>query len=306
MTDVFGTVIIMSCTGAAVTALLLMLKPVSVRFFSAEWQWRIWLVAVVCMLVPLWQLLPSKEVERREPRRVAAVQTEEKSSAAADKMPDRNGQDERIDTPAPNTAPPRKSSRRFHITVTRTLVYRLAAYVWLLGAVVFFALALGNYFVFLGKKKRHSTAAEDTELFETVKAELGIKRKIRLRTAADGDSPMLAGIVFPTVYIPADVTDRTDAEMIFRHELTHFRHGDLLYKQLTLLVNAIHWFNPFAYLLSANISRSCELYCDMEVTRGMSRAEKERYMETILTLAENAAQTKGKQCGNIIKKEENL
>ncbi len=164
MTDVFGTVIIMSCTGAAVTALLLMLKPVSVRFFSAEWQWRIWLVAVVCMLVPLWQLLPSKEVERREPRRVAAVQTEEKSSAAADKMPDRNGQDERIDTHAPNTAPPRKASRRFHITVTRALVYRLAAYVWLLGAVVFFALALGNYFVFLGKKKRHSTAAEDTEL----------------------------------------------------------------------------------------------------------------------------------------------
>lgn len=306
MTDVFGTVIIMSCTGAAVMAFLLMLKPVSVRFFSAEWQWRIWFVAVVCMLVPLWQLLPSKEVERREPRRVAAVLTEEKSSAAADKMPDRNGQDERIDTPAPNTAPPRKASRRFHITVTRALVYRLAAYVWLLGAVVFFALALGNYVVFLGKKKRHSTAAEDTELFETVKAELGIKRKIRLRTAADGDSPMLAGIVFPTVYIPADVTDRTDAEMIFRHELTHFKHRDLFYKQLTLLVNAIHWFNPFAYLLSANISRSCELYCDMEVTRGMSRAEKERYMETILTLAENAAQTKGRQCGNIIKKEENL
>ena len=305
MTDVFGTVIIMSCTGAAVTALLLMLKPVSVKYFSAEWQWRIWLVAVVCMLVPLWQLLPSKEVERREPRRVAAVQTEEKSSAAADKRPDRSGKDERIDTPAPNTASPRKASRRFHITVTRALVYRLAAYVWLLGAVVFFALALGNYVVFLRRKKRHSTAA-DTELFETVKAELGIKRKIRLRTAADGDSPMLAGIVFPTVYIPADVTDRTDAEMIFRHELTHFRHGDLLYKQLTLLVNAIHWFNPFAYLLSANISRSCELYCDMEVTRGMSRTEKERYMETILTLAENAAQTKGRQCGNIIKKEENL
>ena len=298
-------VIIMSCTGAAVTALLLMLKPVSVKYFSAEWQWRIWLVAVVCMLVPLWQLLPSKEVERREPQRVAAVLTEEKSSAAADKMPDRNGQDERIDTPAPNTAPPRKASRRFHITVTRALVYRLAAYVWLLGALMFFAIAFGNYVVFLRRKKRHSTAA-DTELFETVKAELGIKRKIRLRTAADGDSPMLAGIVFPTVYIPADVTDRTDAEMIFRHELTHFRHGDLLYKQLTLLVNAIHWFNPFAYLLSANISRSCELYCDMEVTRGMSRAEKERYMETILTLAENAAQTKGRQCGNIIKKEENL
>lgn len=305
MTDVFGMVIIMSCTGAAVTALLLMLKPVSVKYFSAEWQWRIWLVAVVCMLVPLWQLLPSKEVERREPQRVAAVLTEEKSSAAADKMPDRNGQDERIDTPAPNTAPPRKASRRFHITVTRALVYRLAAYVWLLGALMFFAIAFGNYVVFLRRKKRHSTAA-DTELFETVKAELGIKRKIRLRTAADGDSPMLAGIVFPTVYIPADVTDRTDAEMIFRHELTHFRHGDLLYKQLTLLVNAIHWFNPFAYLLSANISRSCELYCDMEVTRGMSRAEKERYMETILTLAENAAQTKGRQCGNIIKKEENL
>lgn len=305
MTDVFGTVIIMSCTGAAVTALLLMLKPVSVKYFSAEWQWRIWLVAVVCMLVPLWQLLPSKEVERREPRRVAAVQVAEKPSASADKMPAQNEQNEQN---VPDGASPHEvvSRRGFRITVTRAFAYRLAAYLWLLGALMFFAIAFGNYVVFLRRKKKHSMAAKDTELFETVKAELGIERKIRLRISADGDSPMLAGIMFPTVYIPARVADGTDGELIFRHELTHFRHGDLLYKQLTLLVNAIHWFNPFAYLLSANISRSCELYCDMEVTRGMSRAEKERYMETILTLAENAAQTKGRQCGNIIKKEENL
>ena len=74
--------------------------------------------------------------------------------------------------------------------------------------------------------------------------------------------------------------------MVFLHELTHYKRKDLLIKWLSLFVNAVHWFNPLAYLLCANVSEACEVSCDMEVTKNMSDEEQKVYMKTILDLVE--------------------
>ena len=74
--------------------------------------------------------------------------------------------------------------------------------------------------------------------------------------------------------------------MILLHELTHYRRGDVMVKWLSIFVNAVHWFNPLAYLLSANVSEACEVSCDMSVTKNMSEREQKLYMKTILELVE--------------------
>ena len=48
----------------------------------------------------------------------------------------------------------------------------------------------------------------------------------------------------------------------------------------------VHWFNPLAYLLCANVSEACEVSCDMAVTSNMSEREQKIYMKTILELVE--------------------
>ena len=80
--------------------------------------------------------------------------------------------------------------------------------------------------------------------------------------------------------------DEDAEEMVFRHELMHYRHGDLLIKWFMMFVNAAHWFNPLAYLLTANISEACEVACDMAVIDGMDDAHRRIYMETILNMLE--------------------
>ena len=74
--------------------------------------------------------------------------------------------------------------------------------------------------------------------------------------------------------------------MVFLHELTHYKRKDLMIKWFSIFVNAVHWFNPLAYLLCANISESCEVSCDMAVTKNMSDIEQKIYMKTILDLVE--------------------
>ena len=65
-----------------------------------------------------------------------------------------------------------------------------------------------------------------------------------------------------------------------------YKRKDLIIKWFALFVNAVHWFNPLSYLLSANLSEACEVSCDMEVTKNMNDEEQKLYMKTILELVE--------------------
>ncbi len=104
--------------------------------------------------------------------------------------------------------------------------------------------------------------------------------------SADVQSPMLVGLFRPVIYLPCREIPDEQLAMVFRHELTHYKRGDLLIKWLSLFANGVHWFNPLSYLLCANISESCEVSCDMAVTAHMTDEEQKLYMQTILNLLE--------------------
>lgn len=123
-------------------------------------------------------------------------------------------------------------------------------------------------------------------LFEDIKRELNVKRRIKIRMSPDVGSPLLVGVFLPVVYIPCKEIPNENMRMVLLHELTHYRRKDLLIKWLSIFVNAVHWFNPLAYLLCANVGQACEVSCDMEVTKSITEAEQKLYMKTILDLAE--------------------
>ena len=275
MFEIFKTVLMLSCIGAGMTMLLLLLKPLTVRKFPAKWQYAIWFVVVVCMVIPLWKFIPQRDMQMMAPQEAVGqiAQSDNQENAAE------------IETVIIEQTP--MEYREIPITASRSIrIYDLVAYLWFGGMGVFLLLAFGSYFLFLMRKKHGSIELTEYEVFEEVKKELHIRRHIRLRVSKAAASPMLVGTFFPVVYVPSNQLDKETERMIFRHELTHYKHGDLVFKWLTLLVNAVHWFNPFAYLLSANVSEACEVSCDMAVIKNLSEQEQKFYMNTILDLVE--------------------
>ncbi len=97
--------------------------------------------------------------------------------------------------------------------------------------------------------------------------------------------PLLLGVLRPTVVLPEGVEDPGRLEDILRHELTHARRHDLLYKWFAAAVTSLHWFNPLMLLVRREISRTCELACDEAVVRDLDPALRRRYGETLLSLA---------------------
>lgn len=106
-----------------------------------------------------------------------------------------------------------------------------------------------------------------------------------LRTGGT-QSPMLAGLLRPRIYLPTEEMPGPALGYALRHELVHWRRKDLWYKYALTAAAAIHWFNPAIWLLARAVERDCELSCDEAVAWPLSPEERAGYGRTLLWAAE--------------------
>lgn len=159
---------------------------------------------------------------------------------------------------------------------------------WLAGVISCILWQGIGYYRLIRSLKGKSRSVERADLHTILQeqcADLVIDREIPLRVSLAADCPMLAGFIHPTLYLPDERISRTDAVFIFRHELTHYKHGDLWLKLLLLAARCLHWFNPLVHLIARFAQEDIEAACDDAVVRGHDGAYRRAYGETILRSA---------------------
>lgn len=164
---------------------------------------------------------------------------------------------------------------------------------WLAGVIACVLWQGIGYYRLIRSLKGTSRSVERADLHTILQeqcANLVIDREIPLRVSSAADCPMLAGFIHPTLYLPDERISRTDAAFIFRHELTHYKHGDLWLKLLLLAARCLHWFNPLVHLIARFAQEDIEAACDDAVVRGHDGAYRRAYGETILRSAIAQAQ----------------
>ena len=275
MFELFKTVLILSIFGFGITALLLCLKPITAKKFPAKWQYYVWVAVLLSMIIPTYKLIPTREVQK--------IPLIPQNEIIEQGTPQELGE-------APQTVILDETPieyREVNITQNyRIKLLDLFAYIWFVGMCIYLIVVISSYIVYITRKHKKAIMITENSALNEVKKELKVKRKIKIRMSPDIQSPMLVGVLFPVIYIPCREISDENMRMVFLHELTHYKRRDLIIKWLSLFVNAVHWFNPLAYLLCANVSEACEVSCDMEVTKNMSDAEQKIYMKTILDLVE--------------------
>lgn len=164
---------------------------------------------------------------------------------------------------------------------------------WLAGVIACVLWQGIGYYRLIRSLKGTSQPVERADLHTILQeqcADLVIDREIPLRVSSAADCPMLAGFIHPTLYLPDERISQTDAVFIFRHELTHYKHGDLWLKLLLLAARCLHWFNPLVHLIARFAQEDIEAACDDAVVRGHDGAYRRAYGETILRSAIAQAQ----------------
>ena len=279
MSEIFKTTLILSALGSVLISPLLILKPYISKKLSGTLQYCIWIVVMFSMLLPVYKLIPlSKPTSTATPYVIPIVPTDNKLTHH-NQTPQQSITQNNKSTVAPVTEQNTKTD--FHLSIPDIL-----AYIWIFGMSVYLITLLFSYIIYLAKKRKNSVTITHNHVLNKAKEALNIKRQIRLRMSPEVRSPMLVGVFFPTVYIPCREISDENLQMVFLHELTHFKRKDLVIKWLSLFATTVHWFNPFAYILCANLSEACETSCDMAVTKKMSTEEQKTYIKTILELVE--------------------
>ena len=274
MHHLFQTVLLLSLLGSGLGLILLCLKPLLVRWVPPRWQTWLWVIALLAMVMPIYKLVPAPPPDLYVP----TIQTQAEPGSPTTAPPPNQTETPQTLSPTPQTTVTEPPTQRLNLTHL--------SYLWLAGAGAFLAFLLGGYGRFCFKLLRNSVCISEHPLLEEVRQELGIRRHIPFREVPGLPTPMLVGLFHPVVCLPDPSLSRDHLRMILLHELTHYKRKDLILKWLALLVNALHWFNPLAWLLTRSLGQACEDACDQDVTRNMTPQERKLYMYTILTLAQ--------------------
>ncbi len=125
------------------------------------------------------------------------------------------------------------------------------------------------------------------EALQTLRAQLGIKREIRLLIGEDDRPPIAFGLFRPAVLLPAALADQLDtpeARAILAHELAHHRRRDPWAIALENLALLVWWFHPVLWRLIHRSRRTREECCD-DVVLSLGVSDGATYCEGLLRTA---------------------
>lgn len=254
MHDFMKVFLSLSLSGALLTLLIFILKPLYQYRLSRQWQYYIWLAAALRFLIPIAPdtTLVGSLFQFTDPVISDKILVIEEPSAKMNPL------------------------------FSGTLIILL----WIIPALALFIRKIITYRGFLSFLKMENTRVSHTPTLNLLAA--CMKRKkiegyVKLYYNPTITSPIMTGFYHPCIILPAGKTDPKELIHIFMHELTHYKRQDFFYKWFVQIVICLHWFNPFVYLLEKEVNKACELSCDEAIISSLDEKGKKAYGDTLLS-----------------------
>ena len=144
--------------------------------------------------------------------------------------------------------------------------------VWLVGTIIFLMKNIISYYHF-----RKYIITESTIFNHKINSPLTVYKNRLIPIS------MLIGIFKPIIIVPERDYLDWELALILKHEMAHWRRGDIPVKVIILIANAVHWFNPFTYFMKRTANTLCENAVDETVVREMNEEERVAYCKIILS-----------------------
>ena len=292
MNGVLITILSLSVSGSVMALILFAGKPLLKNRVSKAFSYYIWLLVLLRLVLPIAAPINIMGTlfHVQQPNTETAGPTG--ISAATEQVDQHSGNPSNTQAISPEmpkneTKTPQVSSNAGHSVSIWDLIKNNALWIWLSGSIISFGWFMTAYIFFSRRMRRSCVAPQRDDM--AVFRKMCRDRHIRLACSSNVTTPVLFGIIHPVMVLPqfAYVRNQMENELknILRHELTHYRRKDILYKWFVVAVTSLHWFNPFMVLVRKEIGKACELSCDEAVISNMSTAEMRQYGNTLLTFS---------------------
>ena len=261
---------------SAIILVILAFNTLFPKMFPARLRYAVWLVVLIGLIIPLRPTIGNGLIAVPLP-----------AMAMAQSLPDEIPQ---IIEPLPEIDSPQDAAEAGIMegeAAGRTLspvIICLA--IWGAVAAMIFAYHIWRYIRFIRMIRRWGVSEKDERILSvlrTVQAEKGLdNKKIGLKVCGFVSSSMLTGFLHPVILLPEKHFEEDELELIFRHELIHYKRHDLLVKLMSVIAVSLNWFNPIVYWMCAATQTDGEASCDEAVLQDAGMGNRQFYAEVII------------------------
>lgn len=303
MNEFMKLLLSLSFSGALLTLLILLLRPLYKSRFSKSWQYYILAVAVLRFVLPftpdtaITGILFAKAeaiIEGESPawpdgtlRRLLSGLS---SPAADNTLPGARKAGEALEAqevpgaperPQAESQPPHNGHLPDFPAIGACLFF-----LWAVPGLMLFVRKVTVYQAFTRCTRAANTEVSDLtvlNLLSECEEKLHIRGRVELYRNGLIGSPVMTGFFRPKIILPDKKIAADNLTYVFTHELLHYKRKDMFYKWFVQIALCVHWFNPFLYLLAKEINRTCELSCDELVISRMDDKAKAAYGDALLS-----------------------
>jgi beta-lactamase regulating signal transducer with metallopeptidase domain len=167
----------------------------------------------------------------------------------------------------------------------------LVVVLWCAGIAVFLLRLLGNLLRVYDMRQRMNFSVDPywTDLLQQLIQKSGFNKGVALLESALVRSPLTIGHFSPVILFPIGVINRLseqEVEAILAHELAHVLRRDYLLNILQSFVEALFYFHPAVWWLSAQVRNERENACDDRAIALLGN--KINYAKALVTIQEMA------------------
>ena len=284
MGNIFLSILGISVSIGLIVIGLIFLTPFLNKRYAAKWKYLIWIFLALRLLIPFSGANGQDVMDRMSQLKVGTNSESEENDAnnpIDTAMPYRGIV---VEIPAQMTTPIKASSEKSTADITMLDIVTL---VWIIGSLIFIFVHLISYSHYKRQVLKNGKMIKETRILSQIfrlKRELHISRTVCVMEYDEAESPMIIGFIKPVLVLPKEQYNSEDLFFILKHELVHFKRGDVYLKLLFVTANAVHWFNPIIWIMQKEAVIDMELSCDERVTQGTSFELRKAYTETLLSM----------------------
>lgn len=305
MSQIFLCVLSLSLSGALTAILILLLRTVTKKLFSPKWNYYIWMILIVRLMIPVYFELPHmafssthniSDFGTYQEYQNESVQGHTVEVGKTGDFSEPKEQTVMDATASYNEQIPDISEAGQSSVTTKIQPLTIAGFVWFAGVASALLMQIISYLCFSIRMRKTCKTVNDLQivkLLEELSARISVngirnsrRRKPEVYESAAVAGPITIGLCKPVIIIPKEETDITRLKMMLHHELIHIKRKDLWIKWLYQILLCIHWFNPVLYLTGRKINADCELSCDEAVLRQLTENGKRMYGNLLIDTAE--------------------
>lgn len=265
MLSLFETILNLSLTGSIVILLIILVRRL-LRRIPTKYIYGLWALAAFRLLCPkspssvlsLFNYLPKKKIS------VVSSQgmIEQTSNAAASSA---KALEHATSQVTPTVSSPIGSSTKAAGSSLPDL-WQILMIVWIIGMGVL-AIAILYKSITMYRSLRDTRRIEDN-----------------VYSGPSVASPFVLGLLKPRIYMPQGLSDKEYAYLL-KHERTHLRRKDIIFKSFFLVSLIVHWFNPLVWIAYWFFESDMEMSCDEEVIKNIGSDLRADYCMSLVSYA---------------------